>query len=49
MKKITKAEFIEAVEKWNTTRDEKYIETIYDYCVQEGILTTFTCIIPIKR
>lgn len=49
MKKITKAEFIEAIEKWNATHDEKFIKTVYDYCIQEGILKTFTCIIPIKR
>lgn len=49
MKKITNAEFIEAIEKWNATHDEKFINTIYDYCIQEGILTTFACIIPVKR
>lgn len=49
MKKITKAEFIGAIEKWNATHDEKFIKTVYDYCIQEGILKTFTCIIPVKR
>ena len=28
MKKITNAEFIEAIEKWNATHDEKFINTI---------------------
>lgn len=48
MKKISNEEFNKAVENWCKNKNDADMKIILDYCIQKGIVQTFSCSVPMS-
>jgi len=48
MKKISNEEFNKAAENWCKNKNDTDMKVILDYCIQEGIIKIFSCMVPMS-